>query len=469
MLSPLSVATVLVLLIAGSCTSPPRSRAITANDVRRHVTVLADDSMRGRAAPSRELDSAAGYVAGELERAGLSPLGAAHITTFRHELRQLESGGIELAINGRPVPLRYGRDFSALYGSARVGEGKLLVLTAAELHAAESTQVRGRVLLVLMSKGSHGGDRGAALRLARGGGAAALILGHDEDIAPELESRRSRYESALRFNDTGDLVPTIYAGAELTRMLVASANADVRVDVPWRVLDPGVVPNVAGVIEGADAGLWHERVLLLAHLDHLGVRATNGRQSDSIFNGADDNASGVAALLEVAHALSAARGDLRRSVVFLFTGGEESGQLGAERFAAAAGFEPDSVVAVVNLDMVGRNGDEIRLLGGDLSSLGELSLFVLDSVGVGLRGTVESDADLFRRSDHFTFAEAGIPALWLFSGFHDDYHEPSDELERIDMDKVARVAEFVRALTLRLASADARPELTAAGRALRAN
>jgi hypothetical protein len=224
-------------------------------------------------------------------------------------------------------------------------------------------------------------------------------------------------------------------------------------------------PNVVAVLRGSDPQLRDEYVVLSAHFDHVGIgRPVAG---DSIFNGADDNASGTAALLEVAKAFSSLPERPRRSVIFLHVSGEEHGLLGSRWYSDNPTVPIGSIVANVNADMISRNApDTIVVIGKGYSTLGtvvnaagarhpELGLTVADDLWPNER--------FFYRSDHFNFARLEIPSLFFFSGVHEDYHRPSDTVERIDADKAARVARLIFHTVQDIANEPARPTWHPAG------
>jgi Zn-dependent M28 family amino/carboxypeptidase len=217
---------------------------------------------------------------------------------------------------------------------------------------------------------------------------------------------------------------------------------------------------VLGIVRGSDRRLRNEYVLVSAHMDGLGVgRPVDG---DSIYNGADDNASGTAAMLEVAEAMAELEdGRPRRSVAFLAVSGEERGLLGSAWFVERPPIPLERIVANVNLDMIGRNWeDTIAVIGKPYSSLGAL----VDSVAaahpeLGLAAVDDQwPADgFFFRSDHFNFARKGIPAVFFFNGVHADYHQPSDETRKIKFEKASRVARLVYEVVMAIANADDPP------------
>jgi Zn-dependent M28 family amino/carboxypeptidase len=209
-----------------------------------------------------------------------------------------------------------------------------------------------------------------------------------------------------------------------------------------------------------------EAVVYTAHFDHLGIGPPDAT-GDSIYNGFSDNAAGVAMLLAIGEAL--ARDPPKRSVLFLFVTGEELGLLGSAYFVENPTVPIESIVANINLDMVGRNHpDSLVIIGEDFSTLGPLSRRIA-AAHPDLRLTLAPDPDpsemVFFRSDHFSFARKGIPAIFFTTWLHADYHQPTDRVEKIDQEKVARIARFVYHLTHAI-SADRRPpEWTPEGRA----
>lgn len=217
------------------------------------------------------------------------------------------------------------------------------------------------------------------------------------------------------------------------------------------------VPNVIGILPGSDAARAGEYVILTAHFDHVGV-GTPSEDGDSVYNGADDNASGTAALVEIAQAFGSLVVRPARPVLFLATSGEEKGLLGATWFATNPTVFLSEAVAVLNMDMVGRNSpDSIGLVGHDYSSLGPLLVRIAaDSRNLAL--SVDTDPapgeDLFTRSDHYPFARTGIPAIAITSALHQHYHHPDDEAALIDIDKAARVARLIFIAAYELATGE---------------
>lgn len=224
---------------------------------------------------------------------------------------------------------------------------------------------------------------------------------------------------------------------------------------------PGTAPNVVGLLPGSDPTLQGEYVVYSAHIDHVGVGPPTLASPDSIYNGADDDASGTATVMEVAEAMAALDPGPRRSILFVMVSGEERGLWGSDWFASHPPVPVTDMVANFNADMVGRNWtDTIVAIGKEHSSLGE-TLNEVNRAHPELGMTAIDDPwpeeRFYFRSDHFNFARRGVPVLFFFNGTHEDYHQPSDQVEKIDGEKAARIGRLLFYLGLEVADADERP------------
>ncbi len=242
--------------------------------------------------------------------------------------------------------------------------------------------------------------------------------------------------------------------------------------------------NVVAIVEGSDPVLRQEYVALGAHLDHLGRHKPSAREAaaangDEIYNGADDDGSGTVALLAMAEAVAAGPRP-KRSLLFVWHTGEEHGSWGAKYFTTFPTVPLDRVVAQLNVDMIGRSklpGDnapadevltgssEVYIVGSKRLSqdLGDTCARV-DQAFLGLSLNYKYDAPddpehIYERSDHYEYAQHGIPVAFYFTGLHADYHKPSDEVSRIDFDKLQRVSQTILATAWTLANAPSRPRL----------
>jgi len=222
---------------------------------------------------------------------------------------------------------------------------------------------------------------------------------------------------------------------------------------------PRTAPNVVGVLEGSDPVLKDEYIVLSAHMDHVGIGApVNG---DSIYNGADDDASGTAAVLELAEALSQPGARPKRSVLFLTVSGEEHGLWGSAWFSEHPAAPMSQIVADLNIDMIGRNWkDTIVVIGKEHSDLGAtLNRVNRAHPELGMRAIddIWPEENFYFRSDHYNFARKGVPVLFFFNGTHPDYHGPDDEPNRIDAEKESRIIRLVYLITQEVGNTAQRP------------
>jgi len=208
--------------------------------------------------------------------------------------------------------------------------------------------------------------------------------------------------------------------------------------------------NVVGVLPGADPELKAEAVVFGAHYDHVGVQSEKGasfygqigpaKDGDRIHNGADDNASGTSALLEVARAFAESGARPARTVIFVAFAGEELGLLGSQHYARSPFVPNDRTVAMLNMDMVGRNALDKVFLGGTRDTVAMERALNEANALVGMSMERMAPGPLDGASDHASFQAVGIPSVFFFSGDHPDYHRVSDHADKIDAEKIARIA-----------------------------
>ncbi|MBS1727904.1 MAG: M20/M25/M40 family metallo-hydrolase [Armatimonadetes bacterium] len=214
------------------------------------------------------------------------------------------------------------------------------------------------------------------------------------------------------------------------------------------------VGNVVAKLEGSDPALWDEFIGVGAHLDHLGKRG------DVVYPGADDDGSGTTALLQIAKAMSINPIKPKRTVIFMSFYGEEMGLLGSRTFSDNPPIDLTKMIAELQMDMVGRNSvgpqngdpnrvdkeeenrDTIRLVGSKRISTALDKIIQDQNESIGYRFKYDAE-DVYTRSDHYNFARKGIPIAFFFTGFHPDYHKPTDTIEKINFDKIANTAKLV--------------------------
>lgn len=214
----------------------------------------------------------------------------------------------------------------------------------------------------------------------------------------------------------------------------------------------GSYRNLLTRIDGSDAELAHEFVVVGAHYDHVGYGTpqTSYGPLGYIHNGADDNASGVAILLETIEAIKSLPRSPRRSILFAFWDGEEQGLLGSKHWVSQPTVSLSAIRLAVNVDMVGRMREGRLEVGGSRTGFGLRQLLASRSLPRGL--WLYYDWELKENSDHWPFFERGVPVVLLHTGLHDDYHRPSDDVERINQQGMRDAAAYLFDLVYRAAT-----------------
>jgi hypothetical protein len=463
---------------------------ITPADLFARIEFLASDRMRGRNTPSPELDLTAEYLVSQYKLMGFQAGGenGTFLQWYPYPLRQLDAAGARLEVTGAggTTALAYGRDFFASGGTAQPLASAALAWAGRGADAVlPEGALRGQLAVVAIP-GRYTRDwrieRNRLRAAAQRAGASAVVYVLDPAWTADSIARYARqaaapgrtlggevsyplffvsHDAARRMFAAGGMsLDEQWRGAEGVARAVPLAGATVTAALPVRTLDEGRAPNVVAVLPGSDPALRDEYVVLSAHMDGLGVgEPVNG---DSIYNGADDDASGTAGLLEVAQAMSPLGVRPRRSVVFLHVSGEEKGLLGSEWYSEHPTLPLAQTVANVNVDMIGRNAeDSVVVIGKDYSTLGDVTNRLNTEhpeLNLTLADDMWPEQRFFFRSDHYNFARKEVPAIFFFSGVHADYHRPSDEVETLDTDKAARISRMVFYLVHEIANDPRRPE-----------
>ena len=263
-------------------------------------------------------------------------------------------------------------------------------------------------------------------------------------------------------------IPTLLVWDKALREALADTKpGPVEATVSAKIAAPKIEPvklrNVIGVLRGSDPALRDTYVLVTGHYDHLGIRGTEG---DRIYNGANDDASGTATVIEVARALAALPERPRRSIVFIALFGEEMGLVGSRYYAQHAIFPLAKTVADLNLEHLGRTdvdgGSRVGILnatGFDYTDLPPAIAKAGDFFGVKVVKDETNSDPFFARSDNQAFADAGVPAHTLSVGYvFPDYHQAGDEWQKIDYENMAKVARTVALGLYRVADSETAPK-----------
>jgi Zn-dependent M28 family amino/carboxypeptidase len=519
-----AIGTAAAVLVVGLAASGGGAAVLPdGNSWWAHVEALANDGMEGRNTGSAGHKRAAIYVAGVFEKAGLEPAGTdGYIQPVKFKTRTIVESSSSLALvrGEKREPLALGDDANiSLRSDAAAAVDAPLVFIGYGLRVPEMSfddlagqDLKGKVVVYLAGSPStipgplrahyqSAGERWAALKSAGAIGTISIANPKSMDI-PWARSTLARLQTSMALADpalddaAGQQLSVVMNPAHADKLLAGSGHtfaellalADAgkplpRFPLPARIaakvaVDRGEVEsqNVAGILRGSDPRRRGEFVVVSAHLDHLGIgEPING---DRIYNGAMDNASGVAAILEVATGLHESNVRPARSIVFLAVTGEEKGELGSRYFAAHPTVPASAIVANVNTDMFLPLFPlkELMVLGLDESDLGVDVRAVAKDLGLGIQADPEPQRNRFIRSDQYSFIKAGIPALAMKVGYEanspeaeiarkwtaERYHAPSDDLNQpVDRAAAGRFVEVVRNLAVRIANRTDRPKWNA--------
>jgi hypothetical protein len=476
--------------------SPPEEgvKSITAHDVESNLRFLASDFLRGRDTASAEIKIAQEYIAAQLAADGAEPMGdrvggrRTYFARFPLERSTPEPEATKLTLiydkDGakREEPLTYGAGFTALPVFSRTTQFEAPVVFAGYGIVDESKQlddykdldVRNRIVVIRdgVPEGSEGfrGNVFGKLSLAMSKGAYALIVVKQPGAAgasafSQMRIRMGRGGLSLPTSDSAIPVLQLEDSARDALTQLVGAGIDEWKKGPIEGLKMHVATqtkkeqledrNVIALFPGTDPEKRKEVVIYSAHLDHEGV---NDR--GEIMNGSDDNASGSTALIEIAEAY-ALGAKPARSVAFLWVAGEEKGLLGSQWFSDHSTLPEDyKIVADINMDMVSRNaGKEVSICPSPKHPEFNTLITAGEAACKAEEMTAKFNADEFyARTDSYNFARKGIPIIFFFSGLHADYHRPTDDVDKADFEKAARIARVAYRLGWHVANAGDLPK-----------
>jgi len=495
LLAPLAA----LALATGACTGAVAATTpIEPENLLTHIKFLASDELRGRANGSEGLEHAAEYIAAQFQKAGLRPavrnrdwfqpfeLAAGLTVGDGNALSvQLPGGSVRLSLGLSYFPIAvtpsdsavvlddvplvfagYGISAPAMQYDDYAGldvDGKAVLIFSHEpqerrrdsrLNGAKplrettlyskalAARTRGAKALLVVSDPSH--------RVDEANYRAFLLQADAEDQGiPVLRVRRDDIASLLRAEELDRVAAAIDVDLMPRSRLLEGATIDYTQRLATRIR---TVRNVVGLLPGADIARSDQAIVIGGHYDHVGLGgrfSSSPERTGEIHNGADDNASGIAVMIEVARVAATDRSRFPRSLVFVAFAGEERGLLGSAHYTSDPVIPLGDTVAMLNLDMVGRARGRVE--AGGLDSASPLAAEVTaaaKAAGIDVRPGGPGAG----RSDDSSFLDRRVPALHFFTGFHDDYHRPSDDWERIDAAGTARVATLALELAARIAA-----------------
>ncbi|OYW30340.1 MAG: aminopeptidase [Caulobacter sp. 12-67-6] len=513
------------VLAAPKAKTPAASFSPSPDNIRAHMAFLADDLLEGREAGTRGYDIAANYVASQYAQLGVKPGGGNGSYLQRVPLlafKNASEGAFSVTgADGQAIALKFGEDYlpSAQAQATEVAVSAPLVFVGYGVVAPGMNRddyagldVKGKIVVLLTGAPSslqteerahYGNLTVKRAEAAKRGAVGVIVMGTTSSEKRRPFERGVAYYSEWRmtWRDAQDVgyvrgvsAPTLasispkgaaklFAGAPvaLDAVLAAAETPEGAVkgfDLPFKAavalkseIEKRESSNVVGVIEGSDPALKAQTIILTAHLDHTGVN-DHGKGPDKINNGALDNASGIATLLEVARGFRDAKTKPKRTILLVAVTAEEKGLVGSEYFANNPTVQKADIAANVNLDMpvLLYPFTDVIAFGADRSTLGPAVARAAGRAGIALSGDPMPEEGLFTRSDHYRFVEQGVPSVFLMTGFQNGgekgfkdflsthYHKPSDDLNLpIDYVAAAKFAQVNYEIARELADAKDRP------------
>src|SRR5215831_11224450 len=488
-------------LYLNSLISIPRARSaaevvssISSSRYLDNVRYLASDQMKGRGDGSAELNRAADYIASQFRSWGLKPMGdnGTYFQSFEITTGAVLGQNNDVQVNGNHLssgdftPVMFSNSADVDGPLAFVGYG----ITAPDLKYddySSNGSISGSGTIAVAIRQSPDNKNAAHLGHAslidkainaKQHGAKAIIFINDPQQADD------DIRAASRTEETADLgIPAVFAKRDVVLSLFKTAGKDIpalqkKIDSDMKsesfvlpdahvrlatdiVRTRKTVRNVVGAIDGSEATLKKEWVVVGAHYDHLGLGDQNSlspSQIGQVHHGADDNASGTAGVLELARLAAKNRHEWKRSVLFITFAGEELGLLGSANFVNHPTISLKNVTSMINMDMIGRLNND-RLYVGGVGTSASLKPW-LEEMNKPVQLKLDYSDSGYGASDHMSFNAKKIPVLFFFSGLHTDYHKPSDTSDKINSSGAVKVLGLVYMMMDNLASKTQRLQYT---------
>jgi len=469
--------------------------SITKEDLHAHISFLAADELQGRGTPTPELDIAAKYLGAEFEKAGLIPAGDNGTFFQKYDLHVYDitekNSEVQINVGRKKYKFPDKEKLLLLFGITRedlnvsapiVFAGYGITAPEHNWDDYEDLDVRGKVVIVLEGAPweldldvPFGYDKlmgkwiNASVHGAEGVIYASPTFGKEEPQSVAFLRALAGHHSVVRPTDdkkskvSAPVVVTTYkfintvfdragmdSAEELDRKM-KDANSPVHVEMNDTEFSLTVEAepelksayNIIGILEGRDPELKDEYVVLTAHYDHEGVGAPV--DGDAIYNGADDNASGTAGVVEAAYAYGMLSGRLvpRRSIIFLLVSGEELLLFGSGHYSENPVVDMDNVFVNLNADMIGRSiENEVQII---IPGTTELEAVIKDAnrnLKLDILPDQQPEMRLAYLSDQYHFLRFDIPVAFFFTGLHPDYHTPLDEIEKCNFDTMEKIAKL---------------------------
>jgi len=456
-------------LSAGFAQTPTPPAQVCGECIRKNLEFLASDEMRGRKSGSEDEHRAAVYIGEKLKAYGIQPaVGDGFVQKVPLTKRTINVSPTLVFTppeTKSPTTLTFGKDFLTIDLVNPQFSGPLQKVDA----EADGELPKAKPGVVILIAGKDRKKIRAALVSYISSSAIAMLIPASNKTSEEFEREGEEFpELPARFAGQTKSV----LGGGFDGLSLSSAANDMLLQLPEGTViefkapftsKPVATWNAIGMIKGSDPALQHAAVLFSAHLDHIGVgKPVNG---DTIYNGADDDASGCAAVLEIARVLGSGPKP-KRTVIFALFGSEEVGGTGSNYFREHTPIPLTDLAANLEFEMIGRadsavKPDELWLTGWERSNLGP----TLAVHGAHLVGDPHPEQQFFSRSDNYVLAKKGVVAQTISSyGMHNDYHQPSDDIAHIDFKHMCDAIGSLLAPIEWLVNSDFKPQWNEGGR-----
>jgi hypothetical protein len=470
---------------------------ITSKEIQEHINYLASDKLEGRFTGSKGASLAAEYIKKDFEKYGLKPFTNSYFQKFPFiaALELTQNNSINFSVNGKKIEPILREQYIATPFSGKTNIKSALAFVGYGISAPNlkyddyaGIDVQGKTVIIMRYNPDDGNphsefEKYTAYRykakIAKEKGAAAVIFVNgyfpkdEEDKLIQL-----KYDGASGINSFGSVQVKRFIIDELFKangldFKEYQKKMEVTKSPASFVLKNGMVElktevkeikkygeNVVGYLEGNDPVLKNQYLVIGAHYDHLGygeVGSLYRGKEPQIHNGADDNASGTAGILELAEKFSAQKDELRRSIIFISFAGEEIGTLGSTYFVDNSPIAIENMETMINLDMIGRMNDEDKLIvyGTGTSSKWK-DLLNQDNNDFNFKLTFNDEG--YAPSDQSSFYAKKIPVLFFFTGTHSDYHRPSDDADKINSKGEESILNYVYKIAYQIDTLSSKPD-----------
>jgi len=493
------IAFALCLLLTGNIYSQKKVEQglnkITPELLKQYIDYLASDSMKGRNTPSRELNLAADYIAQEFASMGVQKVNGSYFQNIPFCTKNLDVNlsflKISLGENSKSFKLK--TEFTPFEMTADASVKSAIVFAGYGITAPEYSyddykdiDVEGKIVLVMKhepgekdSKSPFDGERDTKysfvsnkLENAKKHGAIGLLMVTDPLNHIMLTPQGYPWPSLSKFMPQDNLpvemcvkenqIPFVQVGDAVIKYLFGNVdslksiqrridsstspssfqinNSDCELSTKLDIHD-FIAKNVVGFVEGKDSKLKNEVVIIGGHYDHVGFMKNHKEGEDYIYNGADDNASGTAGVMATAKAFASMKVKPKRSILFILFAGEEKGLYGSGFYCDSPLLPLDKSVAMLNMDMIGRNGNDSIEIEGESLNPDLAKIIRNENKSIGLL-IVDPKEDMYSRSDQYNFYKKNISAMGFSSGLHKDYHTVRDNPDLINNFKSAQISKL---------------------------